>query len=112
MRTIQDGQELSYEQLMARWGYCIDGETATIGFLLRILRQHFGHSQVFQRCCFGMSESDFRRLQRMARPRADHFVADVRQTAMACHISNFQNFCVAMEQARKLAEQENTEYPA
>ncbi len=104
MRTIQDGQELSYEQLMARWGYGINDETTTIGFLLRILRQHFRHSQVFQRCWFGMSESDFRRLQRMARPRVDHFEADVRQMAMTCNIRNFQSFFVAMEQAHQLAQ--------
>ncbi len=104
MRTILDRQALSYEQLLARWGYQIDGETATIGFLLRILRQHSGHSQVFQRCCFGMSESDFRRLQRMPRPRLDHFEADVRQTAIACHIPNVQSFLAAMEHTHKLAE--------
>ncbi len=104
MRTIQDGQELSYEQLMARWGYCIDGETTTIGFLLRILREHFGHSRVFQRCYFGMSESDFRRLQRMARPRTDHFAEDGWQMAMACNIPNFRSFLLAMEQAHQLAE--------
>ncbi len=57
-----------------------------------------------------MSEADFRRLQRMARPRAEHFVADVRQTAMACRIPNFENFFVAMEEARQLTEQENTQY--
>ncbi len=104
MRTILDRPALSYEQLLARWGYWSDGEPATIGFLLRILRQHSGHSQVFQRCWFGMSESDFRRVQRMARPRVDHFEADVRQMAMSCNIPNFQSFFVAMKQAHQLAQ--------
>ena len=104
MRAFIDGQELPYEQLMARWGYCIEGETTTIEFLLRILREHFGYSRACQRCCFGMSEWDFRRLQRMARPRGDHFVEDVRQTAMVCNIPNVQCFLGAMEQARQLAE--------
>ena len=104
MRAVLEGQQLPYEQLMARWGYCIDGETRTVGFLLRILREHAGDSQGFQRCCFGMSEADFRRLQRMARPRSDHFVEDARQTALACNIPNVKSFLAAMEQARQLAE--------
>ena len=104
MRTVLKGQELPYEQLMARWGYCTEGETRTVGFLLRILREHAGNSQGFQRCSFGMSEADFRRLQRMARPCGDHFVEDVRQTALACNVPNVKSFLAAMEQARQLVE--------
>ena len=102
MRACIDGHELSYEQLMARWGHCLGGEAATIGYLLRILRERTGQSQVFQRCCFGMGEADFRRLQRMARPREDHFLEDVRQTATACNITDHQRFVTAMEQACRL----------
>ncbi len=104
MNAVLDGPEVRYEQLMARWGYCVDGEITTIEFLLRILREQSGDSRVSQRCRFGMSESDFRRLQRMARPRSDHFVEDLWQTAMACNIPNFKSFLGTTQQARQLVE--------
>ncbi len=102
MRACIDGHEVSYEDLMARWGYCLAGEAATIGYLLRILRERSGQSQVFQRCCFGIGEADFRRLQRMARPREDYFLEDVRLTATACNVTDHQGFVAALEQARRL----------
>ena len=102
MRACIYGHEVSYEELMARWGYCLAGEAATIGHLLRILRERSGESQVFQRCCFGISEADFRRLQRMVRPREDHFLEDVRRTATACNVTDHQRFVTAMEQACRL----------
>lgn len=104
MQACSDGPELSYEQLMARWGFFVDGEERTIAFLLRILRTHAGYSQVYQRCSFGMGEADFRRLQRMRRPRADHFVEDVQKIALACKITNIRSFVAAMEQAHSLLE--------
>lgn len=96
--------ELTYEQMMARWGRCTDGEKATVSFLLRILRTHGGYSEVCQRCGFGLCNSDFRRLQRMRRPREDHFGDDVRQMALACNIRNIPSFVAMMEHATRLAE--------
>lgn len=98
----QNGHELSYEQLMTRWGYCTDGEKATIGFLLRILREHCGDRRVTQRCRFGISERDFLRLQSLPRPRSDHYAEDVHQAALACNVMDYTSFNRAMEQARGL----------
>ncbi len=104
MRAIINGQGLSYAQLRKNWGYCNDGDTNTVGFLLRLLREQFGYSRVFQRCGFGINEADFLRLQRMACPEADRFGANVRQIALACNIPNIRSFLLAIEQANELAE--------
>ncbi len=102
MHARRPEQERSYDQLMARWGYAPTEDRQSIGFLLRLLREQYRYSRVYQRCCLGIGEADFRCLQRLACPRPASFEQDVRQAALACNVPNMQYLAGALAQAQQL----------
>ena len=105
MHARRPEQERSYDQLMARWGYAPTEDRQSIGFLLRLLREQYRYSRVYQRCCLGIGEADFRHLQRLAGPRPAAFAEDVRQAALACNVPNMQYLAGALAQAQQLLAQ-------
>ncbi len=105
MHARRPEQERSYDQLMARSGYSPTEDHQSIGFLLRLLRQQYRYSRVYQRCCLGIGEADFRHLQRLTGLRPATFEEDVRQAALACHDPNLQYLAGALAQAQQLRAQ-------